>query len=79
MHDAGVSGQVHAVYESTARLSAFFERRDDIWTGDSCVEKVHPVLAQQGTVVENPIKRLNGWSAGNVGIGKASNTLSAIP
>jgi len=46
MHDAGVSGQVHAVYESTARFSAFFERRDDVWTGDSCVEKVYAVLAE---------------------------------
>jgi hypothetical protein len=46
MHDAGVSGQVHAVYESTARLSAFIERRDDVWTGDSRVATIHPILAQ---------------------------------
>jgi hypothetical protein len=46
MHDAGVSGQVHAVYESAAGFSAFLERRDDVWKGDSCVATIHPILAQ---------------------------------
>src|ERR1700686_3244451 len=58
MHDAWFSGQVHAVYESAARFSAFLERRDDVWTGHSCVEKVHAVLSEQRTVVESAINRV---------------------
>src|ERR1700733_10730008 len=46
MHDAGVSGQVHAVHEPAARIASFFGGGDDLWAGDSRVAKVHAVVAQ---------------------------------
>jgi hypothetical protein len=41
MHDAGLSGQVHAVYEPAAGFAAFFGRRDDVWTRDSRASAIH--------------------------------------
>src|SRR5580658_3690707 len=46
MYDAGVSGQVHAIYESAAWFATFFGGSDDVWPRDSCVASIHPGVAQ---------------------------------
>src|ERR1700733_7007977 len=41
VHDAGISGQVYAVYESAAWFVVIGGRGDDIWKGDTCVEEIY--------------------------------------
>jgi hypothetical protein len=59
MHYAGLSRQVHAVYEPATRLIAFFGRGHDIWSGDSRVTPVHTSVTEQGTAVEDSSEELN--------------------
>jgi len=52
MHDAGFSGQVHAVYEPAAGFAAVFQRGDDVWPGNSRVAAVHTGVIEQRAVLE---------------------------
>ena len=47
LHHAGVSRQIHALHEPAARLSAFFGRSPNLWSGNSCIAQVHTGFAQQ--------------------------------
>src|SRR5450755_908093 len=49
MHHAGFPRQVHAVYESAARLVAVFGGGADLWTSDSCPAAVYAGLHEQRT------------------------------
>jgi hypothetical protein len=46
VHHAGVSGQIYAVYESTAGVAAVVERGDDVWEGDPCAAEVYAGVAE---------------------------------
>ena len=48
LHDAWLSGQIHAVHESTARIITFFEGCDDLRPRDPCAPEVYPGIAEQG-------------------------------
>ncbi len=45
MHDAGLSGQVHAVHESAARLAVVFRGGADLWARYPCAAQVYPGIA----------------------------------
>src|SRR5579862_1808932 len=41
MHDAGLSGQIHAVYESAAGFAAVVEGGGDVWKSDTRAAQVY--------------------------------------
>jgi hypothetical protein len=51
LHDAGLSGQVHALHESAAWVVAFIQRSDDLRQGDSCASQVYTGVAQSRTLL----------------------------
>jgi len=59
MHHAGLSGQVHAVYEPAAGFIAFFGSGHDVRPSDSRVTPIHAGLAEQGTTLEESCEGLN--------------------
>jgi len=49
LHDAGVSRQIHALYEPTAWIAAFLGSGTDIRTRDSCPTQVYAGLTEQSS------------------------------
>ena len=62
LHDARISGQVHAVHESAAGVAALLERGDDVRPGDSCAAPVHPGIAEQRAELAKPAQ-VSPWLA----------------
>jgi hypothetical protein len=61
VYDAGFSRQIYAVHEPAARIAAFFERGDDLWTCDSRVAPVYAGLLKQGAFVEETDGPMNAF------------------
>jgi hypothetical protein len=49
VHDAGISRQVHAIYEPAARIAAVISCGTDLRAGDSCLAAIHTGIVEQGT------------------------------
>src|SRR5438477_12562473 len=49
MHDARLSGQIHAVYEPTPGIVAVVPSSTNVWSGDSRAPAVYPGVFKQGT------------------------------
>ena len=49
LYDAGLPGQVYAVYEPTAGFAAFFGGSDHVWASDSCFTKIYAGFVEQRT------------------------------
>jgi hypothetical protein len=47
MHNAGISRQIHAVYESATRVFAVVCRGSDLRAGDSFPSQVYPGIPEQ--------------------------------
>src|ERR1700722_20613865 len=57
VYHAGFSRQVHAVYESAARLSFVVGCGSNLWTRDSRLAPLHAVIAEQGAL----LAKANPW------------------
>ena len=49
MYDAGISGQVHAFYESAAGFAIVFGGGANLWTRNSRLAALHAIVDEQGT------------------------------
>jgi len=52
LHDAGVSRQVYAVHEPTARVSPLVKCSVNVWAGDSCASSLYPGILEQRAELE---------------------------
>jgi len=60
LHDAGIPGQVHAIYESTPGIDSFHDGRHDLWKDDSGAAQFYSGITKQRTrmaACDNSAKR----------------------